>query len=105
LLTGFESREWEGRGFFELSEVSINELEHRRERGRKNLRKFVSRFPGWLIGENGKLEHEVWGSQAFSFLRKFSDDELVELALVYYGAGMKFDSRTKVILSVVQERL
>jgi len=92
-------------GIFDLSQVSMAELEARHERGKETLWKFNNMFPAEGCLESRVVADDEWNWQVLEFLRKLSDDVLFELLLVFFAGGIELSSRTKHLYYAATQRL
>jgi len=92
-------------GIFDLSKVSLAELEARNERGKETLWKFNNLFPAGGCLESRVVARDEWDWQLLEFLRKLSDDVLVELLLVFFAGGIELSERTKHLYYAATQRL
>lgn len=92
-------------GIFDLSKVSLAELEARHERGKETLWKFNNMFPVGGCLESRIVAHDEWDWQVLEFLRKLSDDVLFELLLVFFAGGIEPSERTKHLYYAATQRL
>lgn len=91
-------------GIFDLSKVSLAELEARHERGRETLWKFNNRFPAVGCLESRIVSHDEWDWQVLEFLRKLSDDVLAELLLAFFAGGVEPSERSKHLYFAATQR-
>ena len=92
-------------GIFDLSKVSLAELEARHERGRETLWKFNNMFPAGACLESRVVAQDEWDWQVREFLRKLSEDVLAELLLAFFAGGIEPSERTKHLYHAATQRL
>ncbi len=98
-------REGGGHRFFDLTDVSLEELENRRARGRKTTNAFFKEFPHEWVHRDGRGDIQETDRRIKSFLWSLSDDEATEFFLVYFGLGQIWADRTKFVLMAADERI
>jgi len=96
---------WNEHVFFDLSQVSLDELDARRQRAQESLVKFNNKFPAANCLESRVTSLEQWCWQVENYLRGLSDDVLVELLLAFFAYSIEESERSKVLLAAMSERL
>jgi hypothetical protein len=96
---------WNQSIFFDLSKVSLEELDARRQRAQESLVKFNTRFPAANCLDSRFTSLEQWWWEVENYLRGLSDDILVELLLAFFAYSIEESERSKVLLSAISQRL
>jgi len=96
---------WSEHVFFDLSQVSLDELEARRQRAQESLVKFNNKFPAANCLESRYTSLDQWWWQVENYLKGLSDDVLVELLLAFFAYSIEPSERSKVLLAAMSARL
>ena len=95
---------------FDGASLTLEELEERRKRGQRILSRFLRLFPCDLVYmgvmyNGGDHEPTTWAEHLHWFIRKLSDDEVLEFFWAYVGYTRSWDERSKIIGIAIEQRI